>query len=142
MTLSQIELVQSSFRHVLLISESTAQLFYARLFATQPALRALFPVEMRSQQKKFMYTLGAVVAYLKKPIAVAPALEALAQRHAGYGATPEHYQAVGDALLWALGQGLGETFTEETRLAWLAFYEDLASLMQHAGRAPAEPCPR
>lgn len=132
MTPSQIELVQSSFRHVLLISESTAQLFYARLFAKQPALRALFPVDMRSQQKKFMYTLGAVVAYLKKPLSMAPALEALAQRHAGYGATPEHYEAVGEALLWALEQGLGETFTEETRQAWLAFYFELSGLMMRS----------
>jgi len=129
MTPRQIDLVQLSFRHVLLISESTAQLFYARLFARQPALRALFPIEMRSQQKKFMYTLGAVVAYLQKPLSIAPALEALAARHAGYGARPEHYDAVGDALLWALEQGLGETFTGETEQAWRAFYGELSGLM-------------
>jgi hemoglobin-like flavoprotein len=132
MTPRQVELVQSSFRSVLLVSDSTAQLFYARLFALDPALQPLFKGGMKEQGKKLMYTLGAAVAYLKQFDAMVPALEALAQRHTGYGVKAEHYQTFGDALLWALGQALGEAFTDEVCDAWAAFYGELSGLMQGA----------
>jgi nitric oxide dioxygenase len=134
MTPRQVELVQTSFKSVLLVSDSTAQLFYARLFALNPALKPMFKGNVAEQGKKLMYTLGAAVAYLKRFESMVPALEALAQRHAGYGVKDEHYQAVGDALLWSLGQALGDAYTDEVRDAWAALYERITRVMQNATR--------
>lgn len=124
--------MHSSYRSVLLISESTAQLFYGRLFALHPELKPLFRGDLREQGKKFMYTLGAAVAYAWQIESVVPALEALAQRHVGYGAKPSHYDAVGDALLWSLSQGLGDSFTDEVRAAWSTLYHEITEVMQNA----------
>jgi hemoglobin-like flavoprotein len=132
MTPRQIELVQSSFRSVLLVSDSTAQLFYARLFALDPALQPLFKGGMREQQRKFMYTLGAAVAWLNRFDAMEAALEGLAQRHVVYGAEPRHYDTVQDAFVWALGQSLDEAFTGEVRDAWLALYARITGVMKRA----------
>ena len=128
----QIELVQSSFRSVLLVSESTAQLFYARLFAIEPELQQLFTGDMKQQAKLFMHALGAAVAWLNKFNSVVPSLEALAQRHLGYGVKPEHYAAMEEALLWALERALGEAFTDEVRSAWLELYARVAGPMKQA----------
>ena len=45
MTPTQIALVQRSFKKVMPIGDTTAQLFYGRLFALDPALEALFKMK-------------------------------------------------------------------------------------------------
>ena len=46
----------------------------------------------------------------------------------------EHYQAVGQALLWTLGKGLGKAFTPETERAWAGAYDVLASTMKQGAQ--------
>lgn len=132
MTPRQIDLVQSSFRSVLLVSETTSELFYARLFAIEPELHSLFTGDMKQQAKMFMHALGAAVAWLNNFNSVVPSLEALAQRHLNYGVKSEHYAAMEEALLWALERALGEGFTDEVRSAWLELYARLAASMKQA----------
>ena len=136
MTPRQIELVQSSFRKVLLVSDTTAELFYGRLFAGNPDIALLFKRNMNQQRKEMMYALGAAVAWLKRFESVAPSLEALAQRHTSYGVKPEHYDRVGESLLWSLEQALGESFDEETAEAWHAMYAKISGLMKEAAYRP------
>ena len=59
-----------------------------------------------------------------------PAVQALGRRHAAYGVEPRHFNTVGEALLWTLGQGLGPAFTPNVRAAWAAVYEVIATQMQ------------
>jgi nitric oxide dioxygenase len=68
--------------------------------------------------------------------ALAPAIKNLGTRHAGYGATPEHYAIVAEALLWSLARGLGATFTPDVRSAWTKVYELLATTMQAEAAKP------
>jgi len=42
---------------------------------------------------------------------IAPFLVRLGARHVRYGVVPAHFDLVGEALLWTLEQGLGESFT-------------------------------
>jgi nitric oxide dioxygenase len=44
---------------------------------------------------------------------------------------------VGSALLWTLGQGLGEQFTPAVKDAWVDAYTTLSSAMKQAAYAPA-----
>jgi hemoglobin-like flavoprotein len=129
MTPDQIELVQQSFAKVAPISEQAAVLFYGRLFEVAPAVRAMFPDDMTEQRKKLMATLAVVVSGLTNLEAVLPAASALAKRHVGYGAKPEHYPVVGGALLWTLEKGLGEGWTPEVASAWTAAYGTLSGYM-------------
>jgi hemoglobin-like flavoprotein len=128
----QIELVQSSFAQVVPIADTAAALFYGRLFELDPSLRPMFRGDLKEQGKKLMDMIRAVVGNLRTLDRIVPGIRALGSRHAGYGVRDEHYDTVGNALLWTLGQGLGEAFTQETREAWTAAYAVLSGTMKDA----------
>lgn len=129
MTPRDIDLVQSSFAKVVPIADTAAKLFYGRLFEIAPEVKPLFKGDMAEQGRKLMTTLAVVVNGLRNLEAVLPAAKALAVKHVAYGVKPEHYQPVGEALIWTLEQGLGEAFTPETKNAWLAAYGALSGVM-------------
>ena len=129
MTPDQVELVQQSFAKVAPISEQAALLFYDRLFEVAPSVKSLFPTDMTEQRKKLMATLAVVVGGLNNLDSILPAASALAKRHVGYGAKPEHYPVVGGALLWTLEKGLGDDWTPELASAWTAAYGTLSGFM-------------
>ena len=137
MTPAQVALVQDSFAKVMPIRNAAAGLFYGRLFELDPATKPLFAkADMAEQGQKLMATLGMVVAGLARPETVVPAAQALAKRHVGYGVTEAQYATVGAALLWTLGQGLGDGFTPEVEAAWAAAYTLLSGVMIDAAKAP------
>jgi nitric oxide dioxygenase len=128
-TSEQVKLVQDSFAKVAPISEQAAVIFYERLFEVAPAVKSMFPVDMTEQRKKLMGTLAVVVNGLGNLQSVLPAASALAKRHVGYGAKPEHYPVVGSVLLWTLEKGLGEAWTPALAAAWTAAYGTLSGYM-------------
>jgi hemoglobin-like flavoprotein len=138
-TPEQIKLVQQSFAKVAPISEQAAVLFYDRLFEVAPSVKSMFPTDMTEQRKKLMATLAVVVGGLNNLDSILPAASALAKRHVGYGARPEHYPVVGGALLWTLEKGLGDDWTPELAAAWTAAYGTLSGFMiaEAYGRAQA-----
>lgn len=129
----QVELVQTSFEQVAPIADTAAALFYSRLFELDPAIRPMFTAELSDQGRKLMQMLAIVVHGLKVVTDVVPAVQSLGKRHAGYGVTAEQYQTVGEALLWTLGQGLGDAFTPEVRDAWSTAYTIVAQTAIGAG---------
>jgi hemoglobin-like flavoprotein len=76
--------------------------------------------------------LGIAVKGLDSLDQLIPAVEALGQRHVGYGVKAEHYDTVGAALLDTLAKGLGDGFTPETEEAWTITYITLATAMKDA----------
>lgn len=130
MTPRQIEMVQASWAKVAPLVDTAAQVFYARLFALDPALRPLFGGDMKEQSWRLGTTISFVVKGLNRVEALRPGLLALGARHAALGVRDEHYQVVGRALLWTLGKGLGDAFTPETERAWASAYEVLADTMK------------
>lgn len=138
MTPRDIELVQASFAKVAPIADTAAGLFYGRLFEIAPDVKPLFRADIAEQGRKLMATLGVVVKGLTDLDRILPAAETLAVRHLAYGVTPEHYRPVGEALVWTLGKGLGDDFSDETRDAWIAAYTALSGAMI----AAAYPAPK
>jgi hemoglobin-like flavoprotein len=126
---NEIALVQKSFAEVKPISVQAAALFYSRLFEIAPAVKPLFKGDMAEQGQKLMGTLAYVVEGLADLPSLLPAASALAKRHVVYGAKPEHYGPVGEALLWTLEQGLGPKWTVETAEAWSKAYKTLSGYM-------------
>ncbi len=129
MTPDQIDLIQESFEKVVPIADGAATLFYGRLFEIAPQVKPMFKNDLTEQGRKLMSALGLVVNGLTDLDAVVPVAKSLAVKHVAYGVQAEHYQPVGEALIWTLGQGLGEDFTDDTRDAWLAAYTLLATVM-------------
>lgn len=134
LTAQDIMLVRSSFALLVAIQDKVACLFYERLFALAPDLRRLFSDDMSEQRHKLMTVLSSCVGKLHDLASIAPAVRDLGARHVAYGTRDDHYSAVGEALLWALSKGLGESFTPDVRSAWTKVYGVLATTMQ-AGAA-------
>ncbi len=130
-----IALVQESFKQVVPIADTAADLFYDRLFIIAPDVRSLFPDDLSEQKKKLIGMLATAVTNLHQVETILPAVQDLGRRHQGYGVTPAHYEPVGAALLWTLEQGLGDGFTADTKAAWTEAYTTLAGVMQAAAAA-------
>jgi hemoglobin-like flavoprotein len=131
-TPQQIELVQSSFKKVVPIADTAADLFYDRLFEIAPEVRPLFPDDLSEQKKKLMTMLATAVTNLHRLDTIVPAVKDLGRRHRGYGVSAAHYAPVGAALLWTLEKGLGADFTSDVKAAWTDTYTALAGVMTAA----------
>jgi methyl-accepting chemotaxis protein len=129
MNATQIALVQDSFAKVQPTAQATAELFYKNLFEIDPQLKTLFKGDMQQQGEKLMGMVASAVAGLGDMDALTPVLQALGQRHAGYGVKPADYTHVGEALILTLEQGLGRAFTKRVREAWVAVYAELSRTM-------------
>jgi hemoglobin-like flavoprotein len=133
-----IALVRSSWRHMLLIKERAAELFYRRLFELDPSLEPLFRGDMTRQGQKLMAMLGMVVARLDRLGDLVPAVEELGRRHARYGVEDGHYDTVGAALLSTLRAVLGDALSREAEEAWAVAYATLAGVMKQASAEAQE----
>lgn len=134
MTPNQVQLVQESFLKVMPIAPQAAELFYGRLFESDPSLRSLFKGDMKEQGRMLMMMIAGAVRGLSNPPALIPVLKDLGARHVGYGVQERHYDTVGQALIWTLQKGLGDAFTDELCEAWVAAYQLLAGVMQQGAR--------
>jgi hemoglobin-like flavoprotein len=129
----QKRLVRETWKQVMPIADTVADLFYRRLFQIDPATRELFrATDMFAQRKKLLQTLGFAVSGLDNLDVLLSTVEDLGRRHARYGVTDKHYDYVGAALLWTLEQGLGRAWTPEVEQAWAEVYGLLSAVMRGA----------
>ncbi|MDP6175362.1 MAG: methyl-accepting chemotaxis protein, partial [Rhodospirillales bacterium] len=92
----------------------------------------MFTGDMKEMGHKFMGVLEFGVKGLSDPETLITPLEELGQRHLDYGVTDDHYPTAGEALLWALEQGLGDGFTPELKDAWSEAYLLMSGIMREA----------
>jgi hemoglobin-like flavoprotein len=129
MTPEQIELVQKSWRAVLPVGDTAAELFYGKLFSLDPTVRGLFKNDMVEQGRNLTAMISVAVGSLSKPERIQLAVRQLGERHAAYGVERRHYELVGTSLIWTLEKCLGDAFTPEVKAAWWATYTFLAEAM-------------
>lgn len=139
---SQKEAIKRSWRLVIPIAETAADLFYKRLFELKPEYRRLFPEDMTAQKRKLLRMLAFVVRAIdwdddqwQEDVPVDEDLLlvvlAMGRRHSElYKIPDESYAVVGEALLWTLNYGLGDAFTLEVKNAWTELYTSLARTMR------------
>ena len=137
MTPAEIKLVKDSWAKVVPISETAAELFYGKLFELDPSVRSMFKGDMKEQGRKLMAILNTAVNALDRLDAIVPAIQDMGKRHVNYGVKDEHYDTVGEALIWTLGAGLEDAFTEETKAAWVGVYTLVADTMKAAAAEKA-----
>jgi hemoglobin-like flavoprotein len=135
----QAEIVQSTWRAVLPVGDTFAELFYGRLFALDPQLRRLFRGDMVEQGRNLTAMLSVAAANIARPEKISVALRQLGKRHASYGVERRHFATLEDALVFALEHALIDVFTAEVKAAWQAAYALLSSAMlaEITPRAPA-----
>lgn len=130
MTPEQVRLVQESFRDVFPVRATAARIFYQRLFAIAPEVRAMFAADdMDKQGAMLMTALSFVLHGLDRLEIILPTVRSLARRHVHYGVEERHYAIVGQALIETLAAALGSAFTAEVRAAWQAAYATVQTVM-------------
>jgi NAD(P)H-flavin reductase/hemoglobin-like flavoprotein len=113
--------------------------FYGYLFAYNPGLRDMFPPQMNEQNERLFGALVRIVELLDDAKVLGEYLGQLGADHRKYGIEPEHYAAVGQALLRTLRRHV-PAWTEDEEEAWSAAYTVAADLMiagaaEHKGPA-------
>lgn len=129
MRASEIALVQATFAHIAARPEALVLRFYARLFALDPTIRVLFPVEMAEQRQKLFDALALLVNNLEQPEVITPQLQDLGRRHMRYGVEERDYATLEVALLAALEESLGAEWTDAVGTAWTSAYHLLRDAM-------------
>src|SRR5579875_2414426 len=108
------------------------QCFYRRLFDAHPELKNVFNMTHQEQGQQQQALARAVYAYaenIEDPGSLAAVLKNIANKHASLGVRPEHYPIVGEHLLGAIKEVLGDAATDEIVGAWAQAYQNLAELL-------------
>lgn len=132
-----LESLETSFDLVAPRGDELMDDFYARLFEAAPAVRPLFPQDMKKQKTMLLAALVLLRKSLRDLDAVVPTLRKLGARHVAYGARPEHYGVVGATLITSLATIAGDAWKPEYETAWNAAFGIVAATMLE-GAAEAE----
>jgi hemoglobin-like flavoprotein len=134
-TPEQIALVTSTLQGIDV--EALAADFYARAFAADPRLSAMFTTQPAIQESRFAKELAVIVSSIQQFDEFRAETVALGRRHRGYGVRAAHYRLMGDALLAALEAALADEWTPEAAEAWRMAYNLTAeSMMAGAAQRP------
>ena len=133
MTPEQAVLVRQSFDAIWPIRRNLAAQFYRRFFELAPDAEGLFRGDMERQHLKLMDMIAAIVGTLDKREMFQSIISFSGRQHAQFGATPLHFAAFGEALIWGLEHQFGAAFTPEMKQAWIKLYDDVQSEMIRMG---------
>jgi nitric oxide dioxygenase len=112
-------------------AETITRRFYNLMFAHNPEVQAYFNQAHQHSGGQQRALAGAICAYaanIDNLAALGPAVELIAQKHCSLGIQPDHYPIVGQHLLAAIKDVLGDAATEEIIGAWAEAYGLLADV--------------
>jgi hemoglobin-like flavoprotein len=133
-----LDALETSFDLVAPRGDELMDVFYARLFATAPAVQPLFAhTDMQRQKTMLLSALVLLRRSLRNLDAIVPTLHQLGARHAGYGAESAHYPVVGAVLIASMAEVAGPDWLPEYEDAWAEAYAIVAGAMLD-GAAAAE----
>lgn len=105
--------------------------FYQRMFEAHPELLNLFNHANQKQGRQREALANAVYAaalHIDKLEAILPAVKQIAHKHRSLGVKPEQYPIVGQHLLAAIKEVLGDAATDEILNAWAKAYGVIADV--------------
>ena len=103
--------------------------FYRNLFEAHPELLNIFNhanQEKGRQQNALANTVYAAAVHIDNLAAILPAVKQISQKHVSLGIKPEHYPIVGQYLLGAIKEVLGDAATDDILNAWGEAYGTIA----------------
>jgi NAD(P)H-flavin reductase/hemoglobin-like flavoprotein len=134
---SMSRLLKESWTLVEEQQDKLASYFYARMFLSNPQLRDLFPVQMDVQRARLLGAIVSAVQTVDDPERFSEYLRSLGRDHRKFHTEPEHYEAVGVALLDALRTFAGEQWSVEYDQAWRDGYDRIARAMMRGAEEDA-----
>ena len=120
--------------------QEIADSFYRHLFDTHPELLdGVFNRGNQAEGTQKVALAGAVVAFATALVNTPDhlpenLLARVGHKHASLGIEPDQYQIVHDALLWAIGDVLGDAVTPRVAAAWDEVYWLMAYTLIHIER--------
>jgi nitric oxide dioxygenase len=106
--------------------------FYKNLFESHPQLHHIFNAGNQAngtQQQSLASAVFAYAANIGNQAALAPVISRIVHKHVSLGVTAAHYPIVGQHLLDAIKQVLGDAATPELIAAWAEAYGLLAQAL-------------
>jgi NAD(P)H-flavin reductase/hemoglobin-like flavoprotein len=138
---SDRQLVKASFAILAAEPQQAMENMYARLFAANPELRALFPFAMTHTRVAVFAVLNRLVEGLDNLPATEQALAALAANHRKYGVISKYIRPFFGALAATARDCAGSRWTTETGSAWQAAIDYFEAVMSAALSADARAQP-
>lgn len=108
------------------------RVFYPLMFERYPQVKAYFNEAHQRQGTQPQALANAVVAYaanLDRLEVLGEAVALIVQKHVSLDIRPEHYPIVGECLLAAIRDVLGEAASDEVLSAWGEAYGQLADIL-------------
>ncbi|WP_443059570.1 globin domain-containing protein [Streptomyces sp. NBC_00443] len=135
-------LIRRTMAEVGPVADKVTSYFYALLFVRHPDLRSLFPAAMDTQRDRLLKALLTAAEHIDNTPVLVDYLQNLGRGHRKYGTRPEHYPAVGECLIGALGKYAAGIWDGEMEAAWVRAYTTISQVMIDAAaadelRAPA-----
>lgn len=124
-----IEIIKSTVPVLQVHGKTITTVFYGMLFENHPALLNIFNHANQRQGKQQAALANAVIAAaanIDQLGNILPVVKQIAEKHRALGVLPEHYPIVGETLLAAISQVLGDAATPEIINAWAKAYEVIA----------------
>lgn len=132
LTLAQEEIVQATAPAVAEHLNEITQRFYPLMFERYPQVTPLFNQAHQKNGGQPRALAGMILAYVqlrKSPEKARETLEIVVNKHVALDIQPDQYPIVGECLMAAIGEVLGEAVTAEVADAWSAIYQELADLL-------------
>lgn len=103
--------------------------FYKNMFNAHPELLNIFNHANQAkgrQQTALANTVYAAATHIDNLAAIIPVVKQIGQKHVSLGIKPEHYPIVGEHLLGAIKEVLGDAATDDIINAWAEAYGVIA----------------
>ncbi|WHI61020.1 globin domain-containing protein [Mammaliicoccus lentus] len=107
------------------------KVFYTRMFEAHPELLNIFNKSNQKQGKQqtaLAQTVLAAAKHIDNLGAIVPNVNQIAHKHRALQVKEEHYPIVGEYLLKAIKEVLGDAATDEIMNAWEEAYGEIASV--------------
>ena len=104
--------------------------FYKNMFEAHPELLNIFNHANQArgrQQTALANTVYAAAVHIDNLAAILPVVKQIGQKHVSLGIKPEHYPIVGEFLLGAIKEVLGDAATDDIINAWAEAYGVIAA---------------
>ncbi|MFB5281879.1 NO-inducible flavohemoprotein [Peribacillus sp. Hz7] len=124
-----IDIVKSTVPVLEIHGETITKTFYKNLFEAHPELLNIFNQTNQKrgrQQTALANTVLAAAKYIDNLGVIVPVVKQIAHKHRSLAVKPEHYPIVGENLLKAIKEVLGDAATDEIINAWAEAYGVIA----------------
>jgi nitric oxide dioxygenase len=126
-----IDIIQSTVPVLEEHGTAITKAFYKRLFSTHPELKNIFNQtnqKKNRQQEALANLVYHAAKYIDQLEVIGSLVEGIAHKHRSIGIRPDQYPIVGENLLLAIKEVLGDAATDDIINAWAEAYGELSNI--------------